>query len=182
MNEEEARQWVADNLEEKNYSEDPDPTFWGVLQVEYNDYLKELGRPPMDVRLMTVEDLQAIYVKNYWGPCRCDELPADLALVVFQAALNIGQVTAVKLLQRVVSVKPDGEFGPLTMEAVRCGEALFNIVRMFLLFQVIYYYFRANVNPTGEAAKDLSGLLNRVALTAEKINITVGLNWNGKIV
>jgi uncharacterized protein (TIGR02594 family) len=60
-----------------------------------------------------------IYVTRYWQPARCDDLPAALALMHFDAAVNHGVTGAARLLQQALAVTVDAEIGPETLAAAR---------------------------------------------------------------
>jgi uncharacterized protein (TIGR02594 family) len=62
--------------------------------------------------------VSAIYATRYWRPSGCPDLPAALALMHFDAAVNHGVGTAIRLLQTAVGTQADGEIGPLTSAAV----------------------------------------------------------------
>lgn len=76
----------------------------------------ELGED--GIRHLTKDDAIAIYKKDYWDACRCDELPEYLRLLVFDCAVNQGVGYARRALQTSVSAKADGVLGPKTMQAV----------------------------------------------------------------
>lgn len=80
-----------------------------------------------DVRWLTVEQAVAIYHADYWTPLHCDELAEPVALELFDAAVNTGPGTAVKLAQRAYNVlrnasdpalAEDGKIGPATVAAL----------------------------------------------------------------
>jgi Putative secretion activating protein len=112
---------------EGGLSDDPDDpggrTYRGVTQARYNQYRKEKGLPPQDVAKMSDAEMEEIYRKYYWQPVKADEFPYPLALAVFDAAVNMGVVTAAKLLQRAINdllpssqwIKVDGIIGPQTL-------------------------------------------------------------------
>ncbi len=62
-----------------------------------------------------------IYHDFYWVPCRCRDLPAGIDLAVFDCAVNQGQPTARKILQKAAKVRVDGKIGPRTLAAVRAN-------------------------------------------------------------
>jgi uncharacterized protein (TIGR02594 family) len=62
--------------------------------------------------------VREIYRRRYWDAARCDALPAPLALMHFDAAVNHGFGTAIRFLQEAVGVDIDGEIGPETRAAV----------------------------------------------------------------
>lgn len=73
--------------------------------------------PQLDIANLTLSQARAIYRRDYWDRCRCDELPAPLDIYVFDCAVNQGVDTAVKTLQRLVGVPVDGLMGPVTLGA-----------------------------------------------------------------
>lgn len=74
---------------EGNYNNDPhDPggeTKFGISKRAY---------PHLDIANLTLDQAKAIYQRDYWSVCRCDELPWDMALAVFDCAVNQGPGTA----------------------------------------------------------------------------------------
>jgi lysozyme family protein len=77
------------------------------------------GRPASveDVRSLAEAEAAAIYRRFYWDAVRADELPQGLGLAVFDLAVNSGPARAVRMLQGVLGVEPDGLVGPLTLAA-----------------------------------------------------------------
>jgi len=77
---------------EGGYVNDPhDPggeTKFGISKRAY---------PQLDIASLTLEQAHAIYLRDYWHLCKCDELAPDFALVVFDCAVNQGAGTALKL-------------------------------------------------------------------------------------
>ena len=60
---------------------------------------------------------RSIYLKRYWHPAYCGDLPAGLALMHFDAAVNHGVNGATRFLQQALDVDVDGELGPQTLTA-----------------------------------------------------------------
>jgi lysozyme family protein len=93
-----------------NHPKDPGgETNYGICKRSY---------PDVDIKSLTPELAGEIYRKDYWNKARCDELPEPVALMVFDAAVNMGVRRAVKQLQRAASATPDGILGPMTLKAV----------------------------------------------------------------
>jgi len=90
-------------------------TRWGIAE-RYN--------PGVDVANLTREGAARIYRVRYWDALRCAELPAPLAMVVFDGAVNPGQGWAAKALQRALGVADDGQIGPATI--LRASRASMN--------------------------------------------------------
>jgi lysozyme family protein len=74
--------------------------------------------PTTDIAALTIEEAQALYRRDYWDRIAGDSLPPPLALLVFDAAVNTGVGRAVRWLQSVVGVVPDGVIGAATLAAV----------------------------------------------------------------
>lgn len=71
-----------------------------------------------DIRRITPEKAAEIYQASFWGPARCDAMPAPIDLIHFDAAVNCGVGAAALLLQRAVGATPDGRIGPKTLSAL----------------------------------------------------------------
>ena len=75
--------------------------------------------PYLDIASLTEYDAGQIYKRDFWLRCRCDELPPELRMHVFDASVNSGAVQAAKWLQRAVDVSDDGVIGPVTLAACK---------------------------------------------------------------
>jgi len=75
-----------------------------------------------DVEELETEEAREIYRTRYWNVLRCDDLPAGIDLVVFDAGVNTGQGRAARFLQDAVGAKPDGAVGPATLAATRVAD------------------------------------------------------------
>jgi lysozyme family protein len=98
--------------QEGGYTLDPnDPggeTKFGISKKAY---------PNLDIKNLTREDAIEIYQRDYWKPCRCDDLPRHFAFIVFDSAVNQGPRVAIRLLQIALGVSVDGIIGPKTLAA-----------------------------------------------------------------
>jgi len=74
--------------------------------------------PDLTIAALTLDAARAIYRRDYWDPVQGDSLPAPLALLVFDAAVNNGVARAVRWLQQAAGTTPDGAMGPHTLAAV----------------------------------------------------------------
>ncbi len=94
-----------------NHRRDPGGlTRFGISQRSY---------PSLDIASLTRDQAIALYKRDYWQPIRGDELPPGLALLLFDCAVNQGPVTAIQLLQASLRVAIDGQFGPITLQALQ---------------------------------------------------------------
>ena len=81
--------------------------------------------PDVDILRLTEDEAKAIYRRDYWDKLRTDEIPEELAICLFDAAVNMGRDKAVRLLQRACGVAQDGVMGGNTIAAAnRLPEAV----------------------------------------------------------
>lgn len=112
---------------EGGWSNDPHdpggPTNRGITLAVFAAYkgvtLTDANREKLisELKNITASDARPIYQKRYWVPSRAGELPAGLALMHFDAAVNHGVGNAARMLQQALGVDVDGEIGPLTLNA-----------------------------------------------------------------
>jgi lysozyme family protein len=101
-------------------------TRYGVSQRAY---------PHTDIASLTESDAKAIYLKDYWYPAGCDAVPEGIRFDLFDAAVNSGIRSAVRMLQRACGETDDGILGPRTLQALQTIpvdrlHALFNAERI----------------------------------------------------
>jgi lysozyme family protein len=116
---------------------------------------------------MTEQEMREIYWVYYWQPVKGDEFAYPLALAVFDTGVNMGTVTAVKLLQRAVNdllpqekwVAVDGKLGSQTISAAKSLDAKALALKLCDRREERY---RAIVHANARLAKFLKGWLNRV--------------------
>lgn len=115
------REWVFDA--EGGYGNDPDDrggeTKYGISKRQY---------PALDIANLTREDAESIYSRDYWQAIQGDQLPASIALAMFDAAVLQGPQTAVHMLQLTLGklgydeVRADGVIGPITLHSAQQAE------------------------------------------------------------
>ena len=63
--------------------------------------------------------MRSFYLANFWSVIRGDEINNQrVAECLFDFAVNAGHQVAVKLAQIVVGTTPDGQMGPITVQAL----------------------------------------------------------------
>lgn len=123
-------------------------TRYGIAQTRH---------PEVDVRSLTLARAKEIYRADYWDPIRGDQLPARLAFVVFDSAVNQGVGRAAGFLQHALGIETDGQIGPRTIAAARrIGSA---VVPKFLRLRAIAYFDLARSKPSQQ--RYLAGWLQR---------------------
>lgn len=110
--------------EEGGYTTNPaDPGNWtggrvGAGTCAGTKYgISAAAYPHLNIAGMALDEAKAIYKADYWDRVRADELPAAIALLVFDAAVNSGPDRATRWLQCALQVRSDGVVGPVTIAA-----------------------------------------------------------------
>jgi lysozyme family protein len=126
---------------EGSYTLDPnDPggeTKFGISKKAY---------PSLDIANLTEEQAKEIYLRDYWNPCSCDELPPALAICVFDTAVNQGITKAKRILQISLDVTVDGVIGDKTVAAAFKANSYH--VKKFLANRMSEYMRLINANPS----------------------------------
>lgn len=86
---------------------------------ETNFGISKRAYPNTDIKNMTRDLAKAIYWADYWVFIHGDELPLPIALLMMDAAVNMGPSSAVHILQDALKVKSDGHLGILTLAEVK---------------------------------------------------------------
>ncbi len=128
---------------EGGFSDDPydpgGPTNQGIILKVFADYtgqtLDARSKPALVQQLKSIkpETVAAIYRSRYWAPAQCAALPAGLDLMHFDAAVNHGVGTAIRILQEALGVDADGEIGPITRAALArasTGDTILSMARL----------------------------------------------------
>lgn len=71
-----------------------------------------------DILEMTQAQKREIFYRDYWRAAKCHLLPAPLALIHYDCAINQGTGRAPRILQASAGAKVDGAIGPKTLAAV----------------------------------------------------------------
>lgn len=156
--EEIAQQIVA---REGGFVNDPDDpggaTKYGVTIATMRGLRMDLNRDgkvdTSDVRALTRDQAQQIFVEHYFRRPRLAELPDALQASVFDMYVNAG-TNAVKILQRLVSrmgfsALDDGMIGPKTIAAVKdaAEAAPGHLADAYAIARRNYYYALADQRP-----------------------------------
>ena len=100
-------------------SEDPGgATNMGVTQYTYNIWRDSIHQPRQSVQLMSGNEAKKIMQQMYWNPIRGSELPERTAIALADMGYLEGPADAVRALQKIVGIKPDGTLGPATLKRV----------------------------------------------------------------
>jgi lysozyme family protein len=146
-------------LHEGGYVNDPDDpggeTNFGISKRAY---------PNVDIKNLTEQEAGRIYKKDYWEVAKCDQIEnAQIAVHVFDMAVNAGVKRSVELLQRAVGTIVDGRIGPMTLKAVNGHPRQSELVWRYKYERVCHYARIAGKNT--KLAKFLNGWISRVEST-----------------
>jgi lysozyme family protein len=144
---------------EGGYVHDPnDPggeTKYGISKRAY---------PDLDIKNLTVEQAREIYYRDYYLKVKADKIPdKQLALELFDMAVNAGVAHAVMMLQELVHTRRDGVFGPKTLSCVKGYPQRAALLWKYKYKRLQYYIGLVRKNPA--LSRFLHGWANRVEQT-----------------
>lgn len=90
-------------------------TRWGISSKNY---------PNLDITNLPIEQASEIYRTDYWNRCKCGLFSENIAITLFDSAVNCGCVVASRWLQLAINrysnadLIIDGVVGPKTLAAV----------------------------------------------------------------
>ncbi len=98
--------------------------------------------PNLDIKALTLINAVDIYQRDYWTPIHGDDLPPGLDLLLLDTAVNMGPVTAIKLLQRALNLTEDGVMGKVTITAAQNARS--DLLTDFCAERALRYEFNKN--------------------------------------
>lgn len=104
-------------------------TNWGISKRSY---------PNVNIKELTREGAKQIYLTDFWQRGHMDEYDQAIAFQVFDAAVNHGIETAVRLLQRAAGVADDGYIGPVTIAAVK-AKSVTDMLMLFIAYRIKFW-------------------------------------------
>lgn len=112
-----------------------------------------------DLKVTTSADAEKIAKRLYWDKIAGDNIDSQsIAEFLFDWAYNSGSGIAVKKIQQILGLKPDGIMGPHTLEKINDANAKDLFQR---LKDTRELYFRAIVRNDPKQSVNLNGWLNR---------------------
>jgi lysozyme family protein len=119
---------------------------------------------PKDVFNLTREQASDFYFYEYWSPCRGTLLASQpLANLLLSMAVLQGKKTAVRRLQNLLGVAPDGIMGSKTLQAIESAD-IKSLLPAYA--EANKDFFRKLVEKRPASQKFLAGWINRVEALA----------------
>src|SRR5215467_5068343 len=136
------------------FTDNPDDhggaTKYGISQRAY---------PNVDIANLTEDQAKAIYKQDYWDKVSGDKVKSQaVAESIFDTAVNMGVMTATKLVQMTLDIGIDGKFGPDTLKAANAIDEK-EFLAEFTLAKIARYAAICNKDRT--QSKFLLGWINR---------------------
>lgn len=76
------------------------------------------GAGDVEIKKLTEDQAKQVYKTRFWDRMQGDKIESQaIAGILFDGYVNMG-ANAIKILQRILSVKDDGVIGPKTLEAI----------------------------------------------------------------
>lgn len=138
---------------EGGLANDPDDlgglTNKGITHTTYDSYQREIYNKLSEadkkkyihksVKDITDDEVEYIYLHNYWYPAQCDIMTEKIAAIHFDCAVNCGVVTAKKILQRALGIEDDGIIGSITKAQLKSIVSEDEFCRRYLSQRLKYY-------------------------------------------
>ena len=114
--------FIIQNFEGSEFVDHPDdrggPTKFGITKKALSGFL---GRSVStnEIHELTLTLARKVYVDRYAKPVRANDLQSPRRLAGVDYAIHSGPVKAIKAIQEIVKVAPDGILGPVTWAAIQ---------------------------------------------------------------
>ena len=114
----------------------------GVTQAVWETYVGHKVSTA-DMKALTPAKVAPLYKHKYWDVVHGDDLPSGVDYIVFDFAINSGTGRAIKFLQHIAKVLPDGSVGPKTLSAVSAMDSNLIIKEYSLAKEAFYRSLRS---------------------------------------
>lgn len=117
--------------------------------------------PNLDIVNLTEDQAKDVYLKEYYIPSGSDGIIDDqLALIVFDSAVNPGIGWTIKTIQKFVKVNQDGRIGSKTLEAINNYPDKKSLCALMKVARKEFYQNQVKDHPN--LKENLKGWLRRV--------------------
>jgi lysozyme family protein len=94
--------------------------------------------PRADIKNLSRDQAKQIYKTDFWERGCMDQYDPAISFQVFDAAVNHGIETAIRLLQKAASVADDGHIGPVTVAAVK-AKSVTDMLMLFIAHRIRFW-------------------------------------------
>lgn len=94
--------------------------------------------PQIDIANLTRDEAKEIYQRDFWLRGEMDSFDGAISFQAFDAAVNHGIETAIRLLQRAAGVADDGHIGPITIFAIK-EKSVTDMLMLFIAYRIQYW-------------------------------------------
>lgn len=148
---------------EGGFVNDPDDsggaTNLGVTIATFREFYGQ-DKTTSDLLHMTMGQWEHIFKKGYWDKILGDAIRSQgVANIIVDWCWMSGTKRVIKRIQKILRVKSDGIFGPMTLAALNASEPR-NLFLVIKSARVDYYKEIVGINPRNR--KFLKGWLNRL--------------------
>lgn len=112
-----------------NPSDPGGETKWGICRRSY---------PNVDIKNLTRDQAKEIYRRDFWLRGQMDRFDAAIAFQVFDAAVNHGIETAIRMLQQAAGVADDGHIGPISLAAIK-SKSVTDMLMLFIAYRIKFW-------------------------------------------
>lgn len=148
--------WLIDRIEGGLVNDAADKgglTRYGISQRAY---------PHLNISRLKRQDAEQLYWNDYWYKNNCHCLPPELAMFVFDSAVNHRAGVGAKLLQQALRITPvDGDIGPKTQAAAMRAD-INEVLTLALAMRADLY--RAIIAADSSQARFATGWFKRLFL------------------
>jgi len=123
--------------------------------------ISKLTFPNVDIASLTRADAIRLYYEHYWRRIKGDQIISnELALQIFDMAVNAGPVVACQLIQEIVGTKQDGVIGSVTLAAMDRYHSVAGMIERYKFLRARHYCRIVSRNHSH--VRFLMGWINRI--------------------
>lgn len=94
--------------------------------------------PQINIATLTCDEAKEIYQRDFWLRGQMDSFDGAISFQAFDAAVNHGIETSIRLLQRAAGVADDGHIGPITVSAIK-SKSVTDMLMLFIAYRIRYW-------------------------------------------
>ncbi len=146
----------------------PEWVGWEIIDTYKSEYPEDFEEHLEDDVMLQMA-VKGFYYNHYWLPLHCEQLPFQIAAELFDTGVNMGEQTAVRILQKSLNLlnknqtifddlKVDGIIGPKTISAAHKVNPR-KLLKVMNGYQFMHY---ANIMENNPLYEKYTGWFNRI--------------------